>query len=117
MDDIDRIVVIEDEYDLERTAGWGPPSRQPLVVRPFERVRLPRRYHDVLGLVGLHAVAGEVFHVPLVPSKLGHTISYTRIRPRQPSPDTVHRAAGGAAAPRTRGPTVPVERLAKETSL
>ena len=86
MDDVDRIVVVEDEHDLERTAGWAPSPHQPLVIRPFERVRLPRRHHDVLGLFRLHAVAGEVLHVPLVPSELGHTISYTRIRPRQPSP-------------------------------
>jgi len=86
MDDVDRIVVVEDEHDLERTAGWAPSPHQPLVIRPFERVRLPRRHHDVLGLFRLHAVAGEVLHVPLVPSELGHTISYTRIRSRQPSP-------------------------------
>ena len=81
MDDVDRIVVVEDEHDLERTAGWGPAPYQPLVVRPLERVRLPRDHHDVLGLFRLHAVASEVLHVPLVPSELGHTISYTRIGP------------------------------------
>jgi len=47
VDDVVRIVVVEDEHDLERTAGWGPPPHQPLVVRPFERVRLPRCHHDV----------------------------------------------------------------------
>jgi len=74
VDDVDRIVVVEDEHDLERTAGWGPPPHQPLVVRPFERVRLPRYHHDVLGLFRLHSMAGEVLHVPLVPSELGHAL-------------------------------------------
>src|SRR5207244_848711 len=76
VDDVDRIVVVEDEHDLESTAGWGPPPHQPLGVRPFEWIRLPRCHHDVLGLFGPHAVAGQVFHVPLVPPELGHTISY-----------------------------------------
>ena len=83
MDDIHSIVVVEDEHDLERTARWGSAPHQPLAVWPLERVRLPRRHHDVLGLFGPHPVASDMLHIPVAPPKLGHTISYTRIRPME----------------------------------
>ena len=91
MDDVDRIVVVEDEHDLERTAGCGTPPHQPLVVRPFEWVGLPRCHHDVLCLFRPHAVAGNVLYVPFVPSELGHYFLYKN-QAQATKPDTLRRS-------------------------
>lgn len=74
MDDVDRIVVVQDEHDLKGAAVWSSPPHEPLGIGPFERVRLPRRHHDVLSFFGGHAVAGEVLYVPVVPSELRHAL-------------------------------------------
>jgi hypothetical protein len=70
MNHIDRVVFVEHEDDLEKSASSSPAPDEPLVARSPLRVRTRGLSDDVLRLFGLDAMAENVPGVSLVPAKL-----------------------------------------------
>jgi hypothetical protein len=70
VDDVKRVVFIDDEHDLYESAAVSPAPYEPLVIALPLRVRRLRMAHDLLGFVRRDAMLRHVVEVPFIPAKV-----------------------------------------------
>jgi hypothetical protein len=75
MDHIRCPVLVEYERNLEEAAVWATSPDAPLIVAPPLRERRAGIPDYEFRFVGFHAVKGDVFQVPVVPTELHARLS------------------------------------------
>jgi hypothetical protein len=70
MNDVHRVILIQDEDDLEQSPSIPATPDQPLVVLAAQRKWVCGLHHHPLGFLDRDAMRSDVLDIPVVPAKV-----------------------------------------------